>query len=63
MYYVDVYEDDRMTVAGRKRFFNKESCKQFATLNQPCVVFTNVHTNTGFVYLQEIARYGMEDEE
>ena len=63
MYYVDVYEDDLITFAGRREFSNKEACKQFATLNQPCIVFTDVYTDTDFTYIQEIARYGMEDEE
>lgn len=63
MYYVDVYEEDRMTVAGTREFSNKEACKHFATLNKPCVIFTDVYTSTDYVYRQEIARYGMEDEE
>ena len=63
MYYVDVYEDDRITFAGSRQFSNKEACKQFATLNQPCIVFTDVCFSTDCTYLQEIARYGMEDEE
>jgi hypothetical protein len=63
MYYVDVYEEDRMTVAGTREFSNKEACKHFATLNQPCVVFKTIYNGTDFAYFHEIARYGMEDEE
>lgn len=63
MYYVDVYEEDRMTVAGTREFTNREACKQFARLNQPCIVFSIIHNSTDCVYGQEIARYGMEDEE
>lgn len=63
MYYIDVYEDDRMTVAGSRQFWTKEACKHFATLNQPCIVFTDVCFSTDCAYLQEIARYRMEGEE
>ena len=63
MYYVDVYENDCYTFAGRREFSNKEECKHFALLNQPCIVFTDICTDTDFTYIQEIARYGMEDEE
>ena len=63
MYYVDVYEEDRVKFAGTREFQNKEACKHFATLNQPCVVFTDVYISTDFIYRQEIARYGMEVEE
>lgn len=63
MYYVDVYEEDRVTFAGTREFTNKEACKQFALLNQPCIVFSIIHSGTDCVYGQEIYRYGMEDEE
>ena len=63
MYYVDVYEEDRITFAGTIEFSNKEACKHFATLNQPCVILADVYTSTDCIYRQEIARYGMEDEE
>lgn len=65
MYYVDVYEEDRMTVAGTKEFQNKEACKHFAQLNQPCVVFTDYPLSDDGIctFRQEIARFGMEDEE
>lgn len=62
MYCVDVYEEDRVTFAGTREFTNKEACKQFALLNQPCIVFYIIHSCTDGVSCQEIARYGMEDE-
>ena len=63
MYYVDVYEEDRMTVAGTRVFTNKEACRHFAQLNQPCKVFFIIHSCTDGISCQEIASYGMEDEE
>lgn len=65
MYYVDVYEEDRVTFAGTREFSNKEACKHFATLNQPCVIYEDFYLSTDGIckFRQEIARYGMEDEE
>lgn len=65
MYYVTVYEEDRMTIAGTREFASKEDCKHFATLNQPCIVFSDIYVpgTDCVLYGREIARYGMEDEE
>lgn len=65
MYTVNLYEEDRKTLAGQRRFNTWEECDQFARLNQPCVVFADFILSTDGIcsFHEEVSRYGMEDEE
>lgn len=51
---VVVFEDDRITEAGDREFISFKKAKQFATLNQPALIYCEGRI---------ISSYGMDDEE
>ena len=51
---VIVFEDDRITQAGVREFISFKKAQQFATLNQPALIYFDGRL---------LCSYGMEDEE